>query len=288
MINFIPNNTPEWEAAHVGVFSSSEAEVLLKTGSRRMTLNELKRRDERNKQAKLAGQKADTRTTVDTIFGAGALTYINKKVAEKVNGKRKSVATTKPMERGIILEENARQLFCEITGIKMVESGLFVYSKYAVGTPDGHVIVGRGSKRRIKAICEIKCLNAENHSEICEMSTVAELRAYDESFYFQSQMNMLCTGAGVCYFISYDDRPLGYDDNGELDETLFEQNQNNIGYCIKIFKIKRDEKYIEHLKYVLLEAAILFNKKLAKRKKQANKIVEMYSKKSGTLNQLSA
>jgi len=252
MITFIEPNTPAWYQARVGCFTASEVVRLFKGGTRAMT------------PAELAAEKSNggKRKTVDTLFGAGAITYINEKVSEIINKRAKSTAITKPMQRGISLEAEAIDLFTHITGIKMHQSGLFKLSPFVAGTPDGHVGV-----RKVKAIAEVKCLNPENHSEICEMDTVKQLREYDESFYAQCQMNMYVTEAKVAYFISYDNRPLGYDDNGELDESIYDEDK--FIYCIKWFKIKRDETFIKELEMRLDAASDLVIKKLEKRIKSA-------------------
>lgn len=261
MISFIEPNTPAWYQARVGCFTASEVNRLFKGGTRPMTQTELK-------AEKANGGK---RKTVDTLFGVGAITYINEKVSEIINKKAKSTTVTKPMQRGISLEAEAIDLFTHITGIKMQPSGLFKLNAFVAGTPDGHSGI-----RKVKAIAEVKCLNPENHSEICELETVAQLRAYDESFFAQCQMNMYVTGAKVAWFISYDNRPLGYDDNGELDESIYDEEK--FIYCIKYFKIKRDEAYIKELEIRLDAASALVIKKLEKRIKTAEKNMKVFNR----------
>jgi hypothetical protein len=260
MITFIEPNTPAWYQARVGCFTASEVVRLFKGGTRPMTEAELKAR-----------VKGDAKKTVPTLFGAGANTYINEKVSEIINKKAKHTAITKPMQRGISLEAEAIDLFTYITGIKMQPSGLFKLNAFVAGTPDGHSGV-----RKVKAIVEVKCLNPENHSEICELETVQQLREYDESFYAQCQMNMYVTGAKVAYFISYDNRPLGYDDNGELDESIYDEDK--FIYCIKWFKVKRDEAFIKELEMRLNAASDLVIEKLEKRIRTAEKNLARFNR----------
>lgn len=273
MITFIEPNTPAWYQARIGCFTASEVVRLFKGGTRKMTKSEISARDEKNKRMKAIDKsyKSDTRTTVDTLFGDGAIRYINEKVAEIINKKAKATPITKPMQRGISLEAEALDLFTHITGIKMQSSGLFKLNAFVAGTPDGH-----GGVRKVKYIAEVKNLNPENHSEICEMETVAELREYDESFYAQCQMNMYVTGAKYAYFISHDNRPLGYDDNGELDESIYDEEK--FIYCIKYFKIKRDEAFIKELEMRLNKASDMVIKKLEKRIKTAEKNLARFVK----------
>jgi hypothetical protein len=270
MISFIEPYTPAWYKAKIGCFSASKYTKLRSGGTRPMTKAELDVRDANNKKqketAKLLKQefKSDTRKTVDTLFGAGAITYINEKVSEIINKRSKHVPTTGPMERGLSLEWDAIELFMQMTGIKVHKSGLFKLNPFVCATPDGH-----GGIRKVKFTVEVKCLNPENHSEICELETVEQLRAYDESFYGQCQFQMYVTGAKYSYFISYDNRPLGYDDKGELDEDLY-RPENDI-YCIKWFKVKRDEEYIKDMEIRLDAASGMVIDKLEKRIKTAQK-----------------
>lgn len=284
MISFIEPYTPEWYKAKIGCFSASKYVKLRSGGTRPMTKAEIALRDANNaKQKAIAKQlkqefKSDTRKTVDTLFGAGALTYINEKVSEIINKRAKGVPTTKPMERGLSLEWEAIELFMQMTGITVHKSGLFKINPFVCATPDGH-----GGVYKVKFTVEVKCLNPENHSEICEMETVQQLREYDESFYGQCQFQMYVTGAKYSYFISYDNRPLGYDDNGELDEALY--NPDNEIYCIKWFKIKRDEEYIKDMDYRLDAASGMVIDKLEKRIKTASKNRKIYDR---TLKKLAA
>lgn len=270
MISFIEPYTKEWYKAKIGCFSASKCTKLFIGGTRPMTKAELAVRDANNaKQKAIAKQlkqefKSDARKTVDTLFGTGALTYINEKVSEIINKRAKGVPTTKPMERGLSLEWDAIELFMLLTGIQVNKTGLFKLNPFVCATPDGH-----GGIRKVKFTVEVKCLNPENHSEICELETVEQLRAYDESFYAQCQMQMYVTGAKYSYFISYDNRPLGYDDSGELDEELY--NPDNDIYCIKWFKVKRDEAYITELEKRLDAASGIVINKLEKRIKVAQK-----------------
>lgn len=273
MINFIEPHTPSWYKERIGCFTSSEVVRLFKGGTRKMTKAEIAARDANNKRMKAIDKsfKSDTRSTIDTIFGAGALTYINEKVSEIINKKAKYSPITKPMQRGISLEAEALDLFTRITGIEMQPSGLFKLNPFVAGTPDGH-----GGKRKVKYIAEVKCLNPENHSEICELETVQQLREYEESYYAQCQMNMYVTGAKHAFFISYDNRPLGYDDNGELDESIYDEDK--FIYCIKWFKIKRDEAYIKELEMRLDAASSLVIEKLEKRIKTAEKNLKVFNR----------
>lgn len=273
MIRFIEPYTKQWYQERLGCFTASKCVKLLKGGTRPMTAAELSVRDANNKAAKALDKsyKSDTRKTVDTLLGEAALTYINEKVAELVNRQSKDTPTTAPMRRGLDLENEAIEMFNKITGLNAVTCGLFKLNLYTAGTPD--FIIG---KRKVLYVGEIKSLNPENHSELSEIETVEQLRAYDESFYAQLQMNMYVTGAKGGYFISYDPRAMGVKDDGEIDEELYDPEK--FIFCIKIVKVKRDEPFITELKKRLDAAAGVMVMKLEKRMKTASKNLAMYNR----------
>jgi|ERR1700744_212117 len=258
--SFIPAHTKQWYSDRIGCFTASKCVKLLKGGVRPMTPVELKAR-----------VKGDTTKTVKTLFGAGAITYINEKVAELINRQSKDTPTTAVMQRGLDLEMDAIDMFNRITGLKAVQCGLYKINAFTAGTPD--FIIG---KRKILFVGEIKALNPENHSELSEIETVEQLREFDESFYSQLQMNMYVTGAKGGYFISYDPRAMGVKDDGEIDEELYDPEK--FIFCIKIVKVKRDEPFIQELKKRLDAAAGLMVIKLEKRMKTASKNLAMYNR----------
>lgn len=277
-LDYIPEQTDEWYEAKTGLFSSSGVVDLSKGGTRPMTKAEIEAKKIQDKKDKANNIETNSRRTVDTLFGAAAISYINKKVAEKVNGRMKETPVTRPMERGLVLEVAALNLFNSVTGFKMMRTGLFKMPDLNFGgTPDGCQYKGN----KIVAIAEIKCLNEDKHSEICEFSgsmvnQVKLLREYDESFFCQVQMNLFVTGAKAGYFISYDNRPMGYKDDTTPIEGLLKLE--NWPLCIKIIKIKRDEAYIENMKIRLERANIIFTSKRISRIKEAQKIIAMAEK----------
>jgi hypothetical protein len=273
MIKFIEPNTSEWYRQRIGVFTASQCSRLFGNGKRKMTKAEIEARDAHNKTSKLADPKfkSDTRTTVDTLFGSSAITYINEKVSELINKKPKMIPVTKCMQWGLTHEGDALQYFEMITGIKCQPSGLFKINDFTGGTPDAHIGI-----RKIQGIIEVKCLNPEHHSEICELSTGQQLRDYEESYWAQCQMNCYVTGAKYAYFVSFDPRPMGYTDDGELDEELY--NPDKFIFCIKYIKIKRDEVFIKELEMRLYEAALIVSNKIQKRMKSAEKNLTMYNR----------
>lgn len=268
-IAFIEPHTKEWYTARLGVFTSSECIRLLKGGTRPMTKAEIEAKKIQDKKDKANGLETNSRKTVDTLFGAGALSYINEKATEIINKQAKETPVTKIMQRGLDLEPEALEYYQMATGRTMQTCGLYKINSYTAGTPDA--IYG---KRKVIGIAEIKCLNADNHGEIFEFSdinsiAVQQLRDYDESFYSQPQMNMYVTGAKWCDFISYDNRPMGYTDSGEIIEENYDPEK--WVFCIKIIRIKRDEAFIADLKTRLDAGAGILVEKLHKRMKSADR-----------------
>lgn len=284
-IKFIEPNTPEWFRQRIGKFTSSECSRLLGNGKRQMTESEIKQRDLKNKAAKAIDPKAknDVRTTVDTLFSKGSITYINEKVAEIINKKAKYTPLTKPMQWGLDNESDAIEMYTKITGRKMVPSGLFILNDFTGGTPDAMRVV-RG---RIVGINEVKCLNSENHSELCGLITSEHVREFDESFYSQSQMNMMVCGEHCkwCDLISYDPRAMGYDDNGDIVEENFDESK--FVFAIHIIRIKRDEEFIKELEMRLSAAVDILIEKLGKRMKAADRNKKMYERTLKRLNKAS-
>lgn len=276
----IPDNTKEWILARLGAFTSSRCVSLFGGGKRSMTATEIAQRDLKNKTAKAldAKAKSDTRTTIDTLFGASAMTYINEKVSEIINKKSKFIPTTKPMQRGLDCQCEAIEYYTKVTGRKITESGYYPLTKYYGGSPDGEF--KRGNKTI--GIIEIKCLNEDNHSALCEINTVEELRAFDESFYCQTQMNIFVTGAKWADLVSFDNRAMGFDDNGEIIEENY--NEDKFVFAIHIIRIKRDEAFIEELKMRLDAAVDILVSKLQKRMKAADKNKKMYERTLRRLN----
>lgn len=270
---YIAENTDEWYQEKTGLFSSSQVVALLKPGKRPMTKAEIEAKKIQDKKDRIAGLTPDSRRTVDTLFGEGAESYINLKVAESINGRMKETPTTRPMQRGLTLEHEALKLFTTITGIQMFRSGLFRKPDLNFGgTPDGISI----KRNKISAIAEVKCFNEDKHSEICEFSgsqanQARLLREYDEGIYTQCQMNLYATDCDVCYFISYDNRPMGYsDDTNPIEGNL---KPENWPLCIKIIKIKRDQAFIDNMIYRLEKAYGIFIDKKILRIKYSQKMI---------------
>lgn len=246
---FIKPHTDQWVSARLGAFTSSESSKLLIGGKRKMTPAELaaKKANDKAKKAADKDYKADARTTVDTLFGDGALTYINIKAAEIINKKPKAGPRGDAIDWGLAKEPEALAMYTKVTGRKFnAEQGFIKINNFFGGTPDGCI-----GLRKIYGIVEVKCPHAgENHVEMCKLKTAQDLYEYSLEYYTQCQMNMLATGAKWCDFISFDPRTMYDEDTGEF-------NPEREFFSIKILRVPRNEVFLKDLEYRLGEAAVV-------------------------------
>jgi hypothetical protein len=121
----------EWLQQRCGRFTSSEIHKLFTGGRRDMT-------DEELKAEKLAGGK---RRTVDMMFGDTALSYIYKKIAERLTLSVKEESNFIQTNWGKEWEWNAYEAYEEVTGQKGDYYGVnnpkfFEYGDYGGCSPD--------------------------------------------------------------------------------------------------------------------------------------------------------
>lgn len=262
-ITFIKPFTDIWVRERLMCFTSSEMIRLCKGGSRKMTKAEIEAKKIQDKKDKANNIETNSRRTVDTLFGDGAISYINEKVCEAINKQAKYTPITAPMQWGLSWEDDAIKYLSMVTGINFRSCGFFKVNSFLGGSPDA--ISGI---RKVKYTAEAKCLNADRHSEICELQNSDDLREYDEGYWVQCQTHCLVTGAKACFFCSFDPRPMGYKDNGEIDEDLYDPEKWI--YCIKVIKVKRDEVFLKELEMRVDKASDIVIKKIEKRIKSAN------------------
>ena len=124
--------SPEWHAARLGVFTSSEIYRLMT-------------------KPKTKGE----------VLSDGAKTYIFEKVAERLTGIREEVFTTQAMQWGIDNEPLAKKHLARINNWTIEETTFIkIDSLNYGGSGDGWI-------REINGALEVKCLNTVNHlSEI--------------------------------------------------------------------------------------------------------------------------
>lgn len=197
--NYFTEAQQIWLRQKLGKISSSGCSVLFTGGKRPMTEEEL------------AAEKLvkGRRTTVDTMFGDGAITYLQGLIDELTTGEPKEEMDFKQTEWGKANEMDAVFDFETITGLKVDYHGIsnpeFVkYGDFAGGSPDGKIRTPGES-----AIVECKChFNGANHMKKLLIKSVEEFKDQFWGEYCQDQMNMLVTKTNSCYSISYDPRKI--------------------------------------------------------------------------------
>lgn len=151
----------------------------------------------------------------DELFGDGAMTYINEKIAECITGESKPSMRSVATDWGLDNETDAMKWFEGTTGNKIIHHGVANYKFYPYKhcggcSPDGVVM----DLNRIAAIIQAKCpyLSA-NHINYLRVTGDKEarqqwLKANEPEYYAQCQFEMMCVGVNTCYFITYDPRTI--------------------------------------------------------------------------------
>lgn len=197
--NYFTEAQQRWLMARLGKITSSRCDVLFTGGKRPMTEDEL------------AIEKAmkGRRTTVDTMFGEGAITYLQGLVDEMTTGEPKEEMDFKQTEWGKANELDAMLNFQTITGLSVTYHGIsdpeFIrYGDFAGGSPDGKV-----NDKKENAIVECKChYDGAKHMKKLLIKSVDEFKQKFSAEYAQDQMNMRVTRTENCYSISYDPRKI--------------------------------------------------------------------------------
>lgn len=195
--NYFTAAQTQWLKDRLGKITSSRCSVLFNGGKRPMTEEEL------------AIEKAakGKRTTVDTMFGDGAMTYLHGLISEITTGEPSEEVDFKQTEWGKANEMDAVLHFEAITGLKVAYHGISnpeftKYGDFAGGSPDGVLI-----DPKEQAITECKChWNGAIHMKKLLIKSVEEFKDKFWDEYCQDQMNMRVTKTKSCYSISYDPR----------------------------------------------------------------------------------
>ncbi len=185
----------QWMQARIGKFTASEVHKLLKGGTRSMTKAELEGRE-----------KGDRRTTVDVMFGEGAMTYIESVVAEIMTQQPITEFNSQATDWGNANEPYAAEEYAKRTGHQVEYYGGHNPEFSSTGTwPVDHLT----QKVNEDGIAEIKCpFNSTKHIQNLRIKTVERFKKDRPEYYWQAQMNMLCTRTNWCDFVSYDERVL--------------------------------------------------------------------------------
>lgn len=158
-------------------------------------------------------------------LSATALTALHKKVLESFGESFDSVKTP-AMERGILLEPVARELYIATTFADVQEVGFIDYENLNAGcSPDG-VIYAEGGQ--IEKIIEIKC------PDIVAFLKYVDAENIPTQYLVQMQFNMFITGAKECDFVAYYPGMKLIIHNIQKDATIQEQ----IGEALRELNVK--------------------------------------------------
>lgn len=195
-INDFEQRSMEWRAAKVGMFSGSDFHVFL-------------------------GNSASKKTA------------LYEKLCERLYGDYDYESYSTPaMERGTLLEPEARRVYSALSNYEVEEVGLVIadepYADWVVCSPDG--LVGDDG------IIEIKCPLAKNFMEWL-----------DNDFYIkpeyktQVQFNLFVTDRKWCDFIYYHPRGGIYKKRIERDEEYIAKIKTALDECIEKIKALEEE-----------------------------------------------
>ena len=161
------------------------------------------------KKGKMSASNAD----IILANGKGLETYIYSLMAEYFSNAEKEHYTNADIERGILLEPEAKIEFQFYTGLDIKEVGYVEFNEYILVSPDG--LIGDDG------LIEIKCPNDSIYFKLLLSNNIKP------EYIAQMQMQMYVTDRQYCYFVSY---------NPNFEKSLY------------IKKINRDEEMIEKLK----------------------------------------
>lgn len=146
------------------------------------------------------------------------------------------------MERGIRLEQEARETFEQKTGKKVVEVGLCVsdFNPNIINSPDG--LIKRGKK--YPEAVEIKCLSPARH-----LQAVIENKVPDEFESQKMQYFVVNEALKTLYFVFYDPRVLA------VPYHVIEVHRKDVEDKIEFFKtfqierLEEIDKIVEELSF---------------------------------------
>lgn len=116
-----------------------------------------------------------------SVAGKGLETYIKTVVADMFASEKEEGYQSKAMERGTMLEAQARSIYELMYGVNIEQVGFIEYSEFIGCSPDGLINDDGG--------IEIKCINNKDYFQL-----LLGLEKPDPSYISQVQMNLMITG----------------------------------------------------------------------------------------------
>lgn len=174
--------TPEWYAARLGWFTSSEIYKLLGKGRSGEPFTK--------EGMKYIYQVAAERLLSDKFrSGEGLEMYL-----ERIN------ILSRAMLWGKDMESYARDEYTNSTGNEVKEIG-FIRSSLFGDSPDGVILSDENGE---KGTIEIKCPNPSTHMMYCNIQSGKDLKIQYEHHYTQCQGHIIANLSKWCDFISFD------------------------------------------------------------------------------------
>lgn len=189
----IEQGSEEWDAIRCGRFTASEMYLLMDSGTRDMTEEELKARPK-------SGVGSSAKKTVDhSKLSDKAIAYINRKVAEALTGKVQNSSYAFPLVYGSEMEDEAVEYFEKVTGLETEKVGFQVFGNHAGGSPDRFV----GEKEGL----EVKCpFTSQKQIDYLLLTDRFDLKRNSPEIYWQVMSNLLFTGKDRWHVVMYDPR----------------------------------------------------------------------------------
>jgi len=183
-----------WVDVRAGRFTSSQMYLLMKSGQRLMTDEELAKRPKK-------GKGSATKYIEDpSCLAPDTLTYIYSKVAETLTGHAAEPISSAATRWGEDMEPIAAEYFKEKTGLDYDIVSFVPFGDHAGGSPD-RIIKGT------KEILEIKCpYNSANQIHYLMLTDQWDLMREYPEYYWQCQANLLFFDSPICHFVAYDHR----------------------------------------------------------------------------------
>lgn len=164
-----------------------------------------------------ASRIADVVTKTRNGYSAARDKYATQVITERISGAPVKMYVTAAMQHGIDTEKEAREFYQEYFGVEVNLVGFVGHptmGAYAGASPDGLV--------EPDGLLEIKCPETTTYFDIVHSNTPPE------KYVLQCQWQMACTNATWCDLMFYD-------------------NRVPPEYCMKVFRIARNDTTIANL-----------------------------------------
>lgn len=174
--------SPEWHAARLGWFTSSNIYKLMQTG---------RKVEPFSKTAMTYIYQVAAERTISDKFrsGDGLEMYL-----ERMN------ITSRAMRWGNDMESLAREEYTNVTGNEVQEIGLIRSSLFS-DSPDGVIPYNENNE---KGTLEIKCPDPSTHKLYSSFDCAGDLYEVKPEYYIQCQCHIMANFAAWCDFISFD------------------------------------------------------------------------------------